>query len=159
MKKTRNLNLVNFFSYILLILIINKGFSQNSTEFHQLRGENVPTQSITYAVAQDSIGNVWVASEEGILKHNSSYYKLYNTYNGIPESLGNRVNQVFIDSKERIWIGLENGVCLYDADEDVFKLVESESDLTPTLVSSIAEDSKGNIFIADLTLNIARYIP
>ena len=86
----------------------------------------MPTQSITYAVANDSIGNVWVASEEGVLKHNSKFYKIYNSYKGLPEIIGNRIKEIFIDSKQRIWIGMEAGVCLYNADLDRFELVESK---------------------------------
>ncbi|MDG5490061.1 hypothetical protein [Psychroserpens sp. SPM9] len=69
--------------------------AQNTVEFRQLRGENVPTQSITYAVANDSLGNVWIASEEGVLKHNSKFYKIYNSYNGLPDLVGNRIKEVF----------------------------------------------------------------
>jgi len=101
-------------------------YSQNTVEFNQLTGDNVPTQSITYAVANDSIGNVWVASEEGVLKHNSKFYKIYNSYKGLPEIIGNRIKEIFIDSKQRIWIGMEAGVCLYNADLDRFELVESK---------------------------------
>tara|TARA_R110002096_G_scaffold400804_2_gene597527 strand:- start:29755 stop:33621 length:3867 start_codon:yes stop_codon:yes gene_type:complete len=122
-------------------------FSQSNTEFQQLKGANVSTQSITYAVAQDSVGNLWVASEEGVLKHNSKFYKIYNTYNGLPELFSNRTTEIFIDSKQNIWIGSEKGVCIYDANLDVFKIVKSNIDINPSLVTSIQEDSQGNIWV------------
>ncbi len=127
----------------ILLLVLNLFWmfssSQSTVEFRQLRGENVPTQSITYAVANDSIGNVWVASEEGVLKHNSKFYKIYNSYNGLPKAIGNRIKEVFVDSKQRIWIGTEKGVCVYNEDLDVFDFVESEGDLNPSLVDVIVE--------------------
>lgn len=95
-------------------------FSQNTIEFEQLTGENVPTLSITYAVAQDSMGNIWVASEEGVLKHNSKYYKIYNAYSGLPDPISNRIKEVFVDSNQQIWIGFEKGVGLYNRDLDKF---------------------------------------
>jgi signal transduction histidine kinase/ligand-binding sensor domain-containing protein/DNA-binding response OmpR family regulator len=122
-------------------------FSQRNTEFQQLKGANVSTQSITYAIAKDSIGNLWIASEEGVLKHNSKFYKVYNTYNGLPELFSNRITEIFIDSKQNIWIGSEKGVCIYDANLDVFKIVKSNSDINPSLIASIQEDSQGNIWI------------
>lgn len=121
-------------------------FSQNTVEFRQLSGENVPTQSITYAVANDSIGNVWIASEEGVLKHNSEFYKIYNSYNGLPSIVGNRIKEVFVDSEQRIWIGSEKGVCLYNADLDIFEFVESVEDYNPSLVDVIVEDDNHNIW-------------
>lgn len=122
-------------------------FSQNNVEFQQLKGSNVSTQSITYAVAQDNVGNLWIASEEGVLKHNSKFYKIYNTYNGLPELFSNRTTEIFIDSKQNIWIGSEKGVCLYDANLDVFKMVKSNLDINPSLVATINEDNQGNIWI------------
>ena len=134
----------------ILLLVLNLFWmfssSQSTVEFRQLRGENVPTQSITYAVANDSIGNVWVASEEGVLKHNSKFYKIYNSYNGLPKAIGNRIKEVFVDSKQRIWIGTEKGVCVYNEDLDIFDFVESEGDLNPSLVDVIVEDENHNIW-------------
>ncbi|MDG5490084.1 ATP-binding protein [Psychroserpens sp. SPM9] len=121
--------------------------AQNTVEFRQLRGENVPTQSITYAVANDSLGNVWIASEEGVLKHNSKFYKIYNSYNGLPDLVGNRIKEVFVDSKQRVWIGSEKGVCLYNADLDVFEFVESSGGLNPSLVDVIIEDDNHIIWV------------
>ncbi|GAA4304822.1 two-component regulator propeller domain-containing protein [Aestuariibaculum suncheonense] len=122
-------------------------FSQNNLEFQRLVGENVSTQSITYAVAQDKSGNLWIASEEGVLKHNSKFYKVYNTYNGLPEELNNRVSEILIDSNQGIWIGLERGVCKYDEDLDAFKILSSSQDINPSLVESIKEDEQNNIWI------------
>ena len=122
-------------------------FSQNRIEFQQLEGENVSTQSITYAIEKDSNGNLWIASEEGVLKHNSKYYQIYNTYNGLPEELNNRVSNLFIDSKQQVWIGLERGVCKYNKSLDVFKIIPSVEDVNPSLISSITEDKDGNIWV------------
>ncbi|HIC30334.1 MAG TPA: hypothetical protein EYO76_00295, partial [Flavobacteriaceae bacterium] len=122
--------------------------AQESLDFQQLKGENLSTQSITYAIQQDSLGNVWVASEEGVLKHNSKFYKVYNTYNGLPESLNNRINTILVDTKQRIWIGLEKGVCLYNRKKDKFELVKSEESLNPSLITSFTEDANHNIWVA-----------
>ena len=122
-------------------------FTQNNFEFDKLSGENISTQSITYAVKQDSIGNIWIASEEGVIKYDSKQIKIYNTYDGLPENLNNRITALFVDSKQRVWIGLENGLCLYDKAFDRFNLIQSEIDINPSLITAIAEDDTGNIWI------------
>jgi len=141
------LKLKDYILIIGIIIICQFNFSQNNVEFQQLTGENVSTQSITYDVEQDSIGNIWIASEEGILKHNSKFYKTYNTYDGLPETVSNRTTEVFIDSKQRVWIGLENGICLYDKILDKFNLIGNNDEINPSLVNKIIEDNKGNIWI------------
>lgn len=116
-------------------------------DFSQLKGENSSTQSITYAIKKDSIGNLWIASEEGVLKHNSKYYKLYNTYNGLPKTLSNRASEIFIDRKGNIFVGLEKGVCIYNPEFDKFDLLTTEENINPSLVNSIQEDGNGTIWI------------
>ncbi|WP_397447575.1 two-component regulator propeller domain-containing protein [Polaribacter sp. R77954] len=136
-----------FFFFYLVFFTALISQSQEILEFNQLSGENSSTQSITYAIKKDSIGNLWIASEEGILKHNSKYYKLYNTYNGIPETLSNRTSEIFIDSKGNIFAGLEKGVCIYNPDLDKFQLLTTQNNINPSLVNSIQEDEKGAIWI------------
>lgn len=137
------LKLFSFFTFIFFQTVI----AQNTVEFLQLSGENASTQSITYAIKQDKDGNVWIGSEEGILKHNSVNYKNYNTYNGLPETLSNRTTEIFIDSKNNIWAGLEKGVCLYNKELDKFDLIQNKNNINPSLITSIDEDSEGNIWI------------
>ena len=62
----------------------------DSFDFEQLVVKNFPTQSITYSVKQDSIGNIWIASEEGVLKYNSKTIKmsLNSTKSNILEGYG-----------------------------------------------------------------------
>ena len=136
----RILLLILFFSFL-------NSFSQEILEFNQLSGENSSTQSITYAIKKDKLGNLWIASEEGILKNNSKTYKLYNTYNGLPESLSNRTSEIFIDKEGNVFAGLEKGVCVYNRESDKFDLLPSKNNINPSLVGSIDEDSLGNIWI------------
>lgn len=133
--------------FLSLIFFVNHVKAQLTDEFHQLIGGDGQTQSITYAIDSDSIGNIWVATEEGVLKYNSKQIKSYNIYRGLPEFVGTRVKKVFVDSKQRVWIGTERGVCIYNDDLDQFDFVNSEGDLTPSLVESIVEDLNGDIWI------------
>ena len=124
----------------IVLLILNcfwiASYAESTIEFEQLKGENVPTQSITYAIDTDSIGNVWIASEEGVLKHNSKYYTIYNSYNGLPTIFGNRIKEVFVDSKQRVWIGSEEGVSIYNENSDASEYIETDGVLNPSLISS-----------------------
>ncbi len=136
---------LHIFSFLALTITFCAE-SQSEFEFEQLIGDNVTTQSITYAIEQDSIGNLWIASEEGVMKYNSDVIKVYNTYNGLPETVSNRTNTLLIDSKQRIWIGHENGIGVYDENLDEFALVESNIDINPSLINTIIEDDNGIIW-------------
>ncbi|RMB64164.1 response regulator [Dokdonia sinensis] len=122
--------------------------AQNAVDFTQLKGENVTTQSITYAVEQDAKGNIWIASEEGILRYNSANLTIYNSYNGIPEILGNRHQSLFIDAQDRIWAGSEKGLSQYNEDLDAFEMVPSALDINPSNIKAITQDASGTIWVA-----------
>ena len=142
------MNSKSTFLVYFFIIFCNTILSQEIIEFSQLEGENVSTQSITYSIKEDNLGNIWIASEEGILKHNSKFYNVYNTYNGIPEYLNNRTNEIYIDKNNNIFAGLEKGVCLYNKNLDKFEIIQTENNINPSLVTVIKEDSERNIWIA-----------
>lgn len=141
-----NLNFRFYIFTLLLFLLTLNLNSQNNFEFEQLKGENVTTQSITYGIEQDSIGNLWIASEEGVMRYNSNIIKVYNSYNGLPEAVTNRSTALLVDSKERVWVGHENGIVLYDANFDKFNIVESSIDINPSLINDIIEAEDGTIW-------------
>ena len=141
---------MKFKNYILIVSLLFSTLilsAQNNFEFEKLEGENVTTQSISYGIEQDSIGNLWIASEEGVMKYNSSIIKIYNTYNGLPETVNNRITAIYIDSNEKIWIGHASGICIYNDDLDKFELIESNIDINPSLINNIIEDKDGVIWI------------
>ncbi|QBN20443.1 ATP-binding protein [Flavobacterium nackdongense] len=122
--------------------------AQSYAVFEKLKSDNDITQSIIYAVAQDKYGSIWLATEEGVVRNDSRDSYVYNKYYGLPEGVNNRILTVFIDSKQRIWIGTENGLCVYNAKEDKFRLVSAKSQTSSFIVSKIVEDNKGVIWIS-----------
>ena len=138
-----------FSNFILTIFLIvsNWAFAQNTTEFEKLTTENGASQSIIYDLKQDKIGNVWMATEEGVVKYNSVFADTYTKQKGLPKEVGNRVNTLFIDSKDRVWLGIDKGICLYDAKFDTFNYIIPKGNLKPTLVKIICEDIEGRIWI------------
>jgi len=104
-------------------------------------------QSIVYAIDQDKYGNIWLATEAGIVRNNSTDSFLYDKYYGLPQGVSNRVSKVFIDSAGRIWIGKLNGLCLYIPKEDKFRLISKKKDDSQLIIRKISEDSSGNIWV------------
>ncbi|WP_152286835.1 hybrid sensor histidine kinase/response regulator transcription factor [Flavicella marina] len=132
---------------LLTFLIVFCGFAQNSYDFEKLDAENGISQSIIYNLQQDKTGNIWMATEEGVVKYNSVFSDSYTRRKGLPKEVGNRVNTLFIDSEDRIWLGIDKGICLYDAQFDTFKYIVANSAKKPLGVRSICEDINGKIWI------------
>ena len=121
--------------------------AQSDLEFTQLSAGNLPTQSITYKVEQDSLGIIWVATEEGILRHDSNNTKIYNTYNGLPESLSNRTQSLFIDHSGDLWAGTDKGICVYNKDLDRFDAIATANSINPAVVKAFAQTSDGTLWV------------
>lgn len=121
--------------------------AQNTKEFEKLTVEDGISQSVIYNLQQDEIGNVWMATEEGVVKYNSVFADIYTKQAGLPKEAGYRVNTLFIDSKNRVWLGVDKGICLYDEKFDTFKYIVPKNSLKPTLVKTICEDNNGKIWI------------
>lgn len=54
-----------------------------------------------YCVLQDHNGYLWFATDNGVVKYNGYYFKIFNTESGLP---GNDVWKLFEDSYGRIWL-------------------------------------------------------
>ena len=135
--------------FILFFFCINAitCFAQNSFDVLQLENDYNNSQSIIYSVAQDSVGNLWMATEEGVLKNNSLNYQKYNTYNGLENFSKNRITKIIVDSEENIWIGHENGIGLYNKQLDVFENLITKANNAISGVKSITEDSYQHIWV------------
>lgn len=85
---------------------------------------NFNEQDITdpiYFIIQDSSKNIWLGTNNGVLKWDGKYLKRYNKSDGLA---GNETNRAagFVDSKGNVWIGTDEGVSMYTGNEpDYFK--------------------------------------
>ncbi|MCM4156691.1 helix-turn-helix domain-containing protein [Gramella sp. AN32] len=90
-------------------------------------------------IDQDSLGNIWIASGENILKYNSAKVFEYNATNSVSQDLGTNYTTLLIDDTGHIWIGTENGVGVYDPKLDGFKTISLKTGKVSHL---LAEDNK-----------------
>ena len=132
-------------SLILLGNAMSECAAQEVPGIEKLTEINGSFQKIN-EIQQDSIGNLWIASDEHVQRYNSFFSEFYTQFKGMPESLG-KINTLFIDSQNRIWTGAENGLYRYDPQANVFVSIPSERTNTKTNVQQIAEDEFGKIWI------------
>lgn len=87
-----------------------------------------------------------------VLNAQTGKIKNYNTTNGLDE---NNIYSIFKDSQGQIWTGSMNGICQYDAQKQRFTPIK----YLEALVIEIAEDAKGNLWIATQGKGLFRYSP
>ena len=96
--------------------------------------------SYVRALLIDSENNLWVGHILGLLcLKNGKVWKDYTEI--LPDK---RVNCLYRDSQNRIWIGTWGGVTLFDG--KTFKTYTTKEGLINNMVNAICEDSKGRIW-------------
>jgi signal transduction histidine kinase/ligand-binding sensor domain-containing protein/DNA-binding response OmpR family regulator len=132
---------------------------------HIVNEQNSLGNNFARTIIEDSKGNIWVGTRKGISilsKQNGRWKHIYNS----PESrkiLGNNTTLTLCQVTEtEIWAGsYGGGIDKININtlkvEPLFSISEFKERLGAPFVYSIKKDSKGEIWIAMLKSNIARY--
>ena len=100
----------------------------------------------TRDMADDGNGNIWVTSQNGLIKYNVQRQdvSVYTTANGLLHDFS---IAICADSKKRLWVGSMGGVNLYDPIQNYFVNVFPESpDKTSNYFGSSLEAKNGHIY-------------
>jgi len=106
-----------------------------------------------YSIKNDSAGNVWAATNLGILRFND--YKLtaqYSTHDGLPNDF---MTIVFEDSRGTLWFGGFGGLTRYDNGK--LTNYTAREGLTGNYVRTIFEDSDGTVWIGTYDEGLSRF--
>ncbi|MBQ9485957.1 MAG: HD domain-containing protein [Clostridia bacterium] len=113
-------------------------------------GSNGLPTSEANAIVQSGNGLIWIGSYSGLIRYDGNSFYRYDSSTGIAS-----VMSLFVDSRDRLWVGTnDSGIAVLNDEEFVF--YGRADGLVSSSVRSIAEDDKGNIFIA--TTNGIAYI-
>ena len=102
-------------------------------------------------IAESKNGKVWMSTGMGIVKWDSNEEKLtrYTYHESDPKSVNQYHRTIYIDGKDRIWVGAEHSLDLFnpvDSSFTHFRPVTSES-LLNFEVKQIIETKTGNLLI------------
>lgn len=132
-----------------------KKFNPQTDKFDGWKHSNEPyslSDNDVRAMAEDKNGNYWIATNgSGVDFFNVEENKFYN-YNAENSNLTlNWVNDIHIDSKDRLWVATSYRISLLNQNDSVFtnySLYYTEVErLYESIVYCIAEDSKGTIWM------------
>ncbi len=90
------------------------GFNTAESALVKFTGNELLKFDVAYAraIGQDSKGNLWVATQtDGLYKFNKDMEQThYTTVDGIASET---IYSLLVDSKDRVWIGTDNGLTLF----------------------------------------------
>ncbi len=100
----------------------------------------------TRDIADDGIGNIWVTSQNGLIKYNlkTTNVFIFTTDNGLLHDFS---FTLCADSKKRLWVGSMGGINLYDPKKNIFINVFPEApDKQSNYFGSSLEAKDGHIY-------------
>lgn len=113
-----------------------------------------------YTIIQDDLGFIWLGTNgAGLYRYDGISYDSYKYIIDDSTSLSSSlVQSSYLDSKNRLWFGTEDGLNLYDRENDRFKRIpneafNAENDVNIS-INSLKEDASGNLFIGTLNLGL-----
>lgn len=123
-------------------------YNLQTAEKHFLNSANskLPTNEIR-AISQDKNGNIWIGTlNRGIAIYNPGHGEVTQA-DGSTNCDHSTINQIFRDSKNRMWVATAEGLMLFpDGRPDNSILLTIKDGMACSLVCSIEEDAEGNIW-------------
>ncbi|WP_411768901.1 two-component regulator propeller domain-containing protein [Winogradskyella sp. A3E31] len=118
--------------------------TQKQFSFRTLTNNDGLSQNSVISIAQDSVGYLWLATQNGLNKFDGRNFKYYDKqFEDITRSNYSKLGKIYIDKQNRIWIITHSGKLeLFNAETKAFDLIESIEG-----VHSIFQDSQHNTFI------------
>lgn len=131
----------------LFIIWGNLIFSQQ-VSFRQLSVKDGLSQNSVISIAQDSIGFLWFATQDGLNKYNGKDFEKYNlVFSDITNNSFYRLGKVYVDLQQRVWaITIDENLMLYDNNTNKFNRFGNY-----TNVSFVFQDSNLNLWIGTFT--------
>ncbi|MDO6759114.1 two-component regulator propeller domain-containing protein [Tamlana sp. 2_MG-2023] len=128
--------------------LCQKKVDQNSLQkqfaFKALTIEDGLSQNCVISITQDSIGYLWMATQDGLNKYDGRKFTHYKKqFENITRSTFSKLGEIYIDKQNRLWIITHGGQLeLYNQDTDTFTPIK-----LAYKICSIYQDQKLNIYL------------
>lgn len=147
--------------FILFFLTTVCSFGQKMFSTSYTMNDGLSANRI-YSIVQDSCGFIWIGTDDGLNRFDGIHFKNYQFSDIISETSSNSVRKIFIDSRKRMWIGLDNGIVIYNPQDDSFAPFDTETQEPKnikSLITDILEDKDHNIWIATNGDGVFKFTP
>lgn len=117
---------------------------------HLTTADGLP-ESTGQALAEDSLGYIWIGTQSGLVRYNGASMFTFKANLSDSTALpSNQVEGLYIDRRNRLWITTRNGLCLYRPESNSFQRIHPPTtckhESCAWFQPQIYEDESGNIW-------------
>ncbi len=112
--------------------------------FHNLSVEDGLSQNSVISMAQDSIGFLWFATQDGLNKYDGKSFTYYNKqFEDVTKVTHSKLGKIYMDHQNHMWIITNSGILeKYNAGTDDFEHITTIKN-----VSNLIQDQDHNYYI------------
>ena len=149
------MNRISVITYLLRVIasffcfaVSFNAFSQSQISFSQLSVKQGLSQNSAISIAQDSIGYLWIATQNGLNKYDGRTFNIYPfDFLDITSPNYSNLGEVYVDRKGQVWIiPLDKILYKLNTTANIFEPIMGVSD-----VSTIYQDKNYNYWIGTYT--------
>ncbi|MGO4291827.1 two-component regulator propeller domain-containing protein [Chitinophaga sp. RAB17] len=148
----RNLYLLYGCCSLLFILFTERGYTRDQVTPRHFRNISVNkglSQGTVFAVMQDTLGFMWMATQDGLNRYDGQRFTVYKPVKNNPHSLQSYyIKRIFIDKNGELWIGGNQGVSSYHYEDDSFSNYRMPRKSGEWFVSAITSDQNNRLWAA-----------
>lgn len=116
----------------------------------------ISNQNIT-DFQEDAQGYIWIGTTRGLNRFNAHEYRQYYSSNDSLQLPGDRIQDIFMDSRKRLWIATTDGTCRY-TDQDNFRQIPINVPYNNRNGHQFIESKDGKIFL-NMVVHLCVYNP
>ncbi|HRI19408.1 MAG TPA: two-component regulator propeller domain-containing protein [Panacibacter sp.] len=108
--------------------------------------------------AEDALGNLWMISGNGLCRYDpaAEKFKIFYWAKKKTKPLLPPLNNLFFDSKNRLWLATSEGLFLLDFENENVRSYKGKSLMG---ITAIKEDKKGNLWLGTWGYGLIRFKP
>ncbi|WP_017495339.1 two-component regulator propeller domain-containing protein [Flavobacterium sp. WG21] len=148
MKKTIALAVL----FYLILFAVKSQAQVQDRYFRTISVDKGLSQSSVFAIEQDTLGFIWIGTQDGLNRYDSKGFKVYRPVKNVKNSLQSYyIRSLFTDHKGQLWVGGNQGISVYNYSTDSFTNYKLPRTIGEWYISSITEDPAHRIWATSIT--------
>lgn len=153
----KNIKKVIGLLFLFICVFSNNVYSSNkygNINFQSITIDDGLSQSLAEYIYQDSLGYIWIGTNDGLNRYNGNEFKVYKNIKNDENTISNNmISSLVEDSDKNLWIGTDGGLNKMNLNTgEITRYLVSEEDklYSNTVVDELLIDSKGRLWVCTI---------